>query len=288
MKTIDRAGFMGAAAAATTAPALAQPSSTELGKPHPPLVAEDDPAITAAMIKLNRPDAAISAYTAMPKRVTPTTPGIVMAVHIWGLDAVMRDFVRRFAKLGYITIAPGLLDRSNPPSGDGVGYDGMKPFADAFGKVFTGNTAPGDLHAGYEWVRSKTPRGKIGIYGNCGGGTLVFQTIAADPSFAAAAVCYGSPRLDRASTMPPAPGSFDWTQKVSADVIGSYGGADKSNPVDMITEVYATFKPPHDLKVYPDAPHAYLDDTRDSYRPEAAADTWARMTAWYGKYLATG
>ena len=113
MTTIDRSKFMGgsvaAIAAAQAVPATAQ--STDFGHPHPPIVPDNDPAITTQHTTLIRPDATISAYVAMPKNVTPTTPGIVMTAHIWGVDAQYRDLVRRFANLGYIAIAPGIFHR---------------------------------------------------------------------------------------------------------------------------------------------------------------------------------
>ena len=50
---------------------------------------------------------------------------------------------------------------------------------------------------------------------------------------------------------------------------------------------YAKIAGPHDVTVYPDAKHGFLDDERASYNPAAATDAFAKMTAWYGKYLTT-
>jgi hypothetical protein len=79
MTTIDRSKFMGgsvaAIAAAQAVPASAQ--STDFGHTHPPIVPENDPAITTRHLTLTSPDATISAYVAMPKNIKPTTPGIV-------------------------------------------------------------------------------------------------------------------------------------------------------------------------------------------------------------------
>ena len=106
MSTVDRATFVGTSAATMTlaagAPASAQ---ADFGKPHPPLVAEDDPAITVVRPQL---PTGIPAYAAMPKNVTPTTPGIVQVMAIWGIDAQLRDVIRRYAKAGYICIAPDM------------------------------------------------------------------------------------------------------------------------------------------------------------------------------------
>jgi carboxymethylenebutenolidase len=40
-----------------------------------------------------------------------------------------------------------------------------------------------------------------------------------------------------------------------------------------------------DIKVYPGAPHAFFNDTRESYRPEAAKDAWKRTLDFFKRYL---
>jgi dienelactone hydrolase len=41
----------------------------------------------------------------------------------------------------------------------------------------------------------------------------------------------------------------------------------------------------HALSIYPDAPHAFFNDTRSGYRPEAARDAWARTRAFFADVL---
>jgi len=272
-----------AIAAAQAVPAGAQ--STDFGHPHPPIVPENDPAITTQHISLTRPDATITAYVAMPKNIKPTTPGIVMTAHVWGVDAQYRDLARRFAKLGYIAIAPGIFDRSHPPSGDGVTDNSI--FAPAVTALYAGNMMNGDLLAGKAWIRTQSARGKVGIYGNCMGGGIALQALVGNKDYDAAAVLYGYVRADRKTTEPPPDGAFDWAPKVSAAVIGFYGGGDASIAIPDVQAAYAKIAGPHDVTVYPDAKHAFLDDTRPSYVPAAATDAFAKMTAWYGKYLTT-
>jgi carboxymethylenebutenolidase len=287
MATIDRSTFMGGSAAliaaANAAPADAQ--SMDFGKPHPPIVPETDPAITVVHGTLTRPDATISAYIAMPKKVTATTPGIVMAAHIWGVDAQYRDLARRFAKLGYIAIAPGIFDRSHPPSGDG--QTDLSLFAPAVAALYAGNTMNGDLLAGKAWIRTQAARGKVGLYGNCMGGGIVLQAMSGNKDYDAATELYGYVRADRKVTEPPPDGAFDWAPKVTTPVFGFYAGQDGGITVPDAQAAFAKLGGPHDISVYPDAKHGFLDDTRPSYLPAAATDAFAKMTAWYGKYLTT-
>jgi carboxymethylenebutenolidase len=273
---IDRATFVGGSAALVAA---------QFGGPHPPIVAENDPAIVVVHATLQRPGAAISAYVAMPRTVAATTPGIVLVTHIWGVDAQYRDLTRRFAKLGYIAIAPGLMDRSHVPSGDGM--TDSTPFRAAFAEMLTGTFSFGDLLAARAWVRERAPRGKIGIYGNCGGGGLALQALAGTTGYDAAAVLYGFVRADRAATEPPPPSAFAWAARVTTPVTGFYGLLDGSIMVADVETAYGLMRGPHEVFVYPDAAHAFLDDTRASYRPGPAADAWTKLTAWYATYLAT-
>lgn len=287
MTTIDRSRFMGASAAAIASanaiPAAAQ--GTDFGHPHPPIVPENDPAITTQHATLTRPDATISAYIAMPKTIKPTTPGIVLSAHIWGIDSQYRDLTRRFAKLGYIAIAPGIFDRAHPPSGDN--QTDISLFAPAVTALYAGNQMNGDLLAGKAWIRTQAPRGKVGLYGNCMGGGIVLQALVGNKDYDAASVLYGYVRADRKTTEPPPDGAFDWAPKVSAAVIGFYGGQDASIAIPDVQAAYAKIAGPHDVTVYPDAKHGFLDDTRGSYQAAAATDAFAKMIAWYGKYLTT-
>jgi carboxymethylenebutenolidase len=287
MSTIDRSTFVGGSAAVLAAvqavPADAQ--GVEFGKPHPPIVAENDPAITTMKTTLVRPDATIGAYVAMPKTITANTPGIVMSAHIWGVDAQYRDMARRFAKLGYIVIGPGIFDRSNPPNGDGTSDTAI--FNDAVAALYAGNKMTGDLLAGHAWIREKAPKSKIGLYGNCMGGGIALQAAAGNTNYAAVSELYGYVRADRKTTQPPPPEAFAWAAQMTTPTIGFYGGADGSISADDVKTAFGMMKGPHDFTVYPGAPHAFLDDTRNRYQPGPAADAWSKMIAWYEKYLKT-
>ena len=287
MTTIQRGAFIGASTAAIAAgsavPAAAQ--SSDFGKPHPPVVPENDPSITTLHTTLVRPDATIGAYVAMPKTITATTPGIVMSAHIWGIDAQYRDMARRWAKLGYIVIGPGIFDRANPPNGDGQVDTSI--FAPAVTALYAGNHMTGDLLAGRDWIRSQAPNAKVGLYGNCMGGGIALQAAAGNSNYAAICELYGYVRADRKTTEPPPDGAFAWAATMTTPAIGFYGAQDASIAVPDVQAAFAKMPAPHHVIVYPDAAHAFLDDTRGGYRPGPAADAWSNMVAWYGKYLKT-
>ena len=286
MTAIDRARFVGGSAAAlgaAGATAAGAQTAPAFGHPHPPIVPETDPAIATQTIRLQRPDATIGAYVAMPKIVTPTTPGVVLTVHIWGADATLRDLARRYAKEGYIAVLPGLFDRYSPPSGDGS--TDLAGFSAIAKQMYAANTQTGDLLAAHDWIRSKAARSKIGLYGNCMGGGIVLQAIAGNSNYGAASVFYGYVRADRKATQPPPPEAFAWADTVTTPVVGSYAANDNGIAPEDLEATYGRFKAPHDLKTYPGTSHGFFDDTRASYDAAASTDAWARTLAWFGKYL---
>jgi len=279
--TVDRATFVGTGVASVTLGAATPASAqADFGKPHPPIVAEDDPAITIVRPMLST---GIPGYAAMPKNVTPTTPGVVQTIAIWGIDAQLRDVVRRYAKAGYICIAPDIYARSPAPNGDGNSdISQFQPAAQAMQK---NGKALDDLLAGKAWVRSVAARAKVGMTGFCMGGGIAITSLIGTQNYDAAAIFYGSVRPGEDGKTPPTEHSFDWTQKVTTPILGSYGVEDTGILAPQVAQAYGLFKQPHDVKIYDGAPHAFFDDTRASYRPTQAADAWTRVQGWFGKYL---
>jgi carboxymethylenebutenolidase len=276
-----------AAAGATGATALAQ--RAELGRPHPPLVAEDDPALDIARPELSHADRTLGAYLAAPKGAAPATPAVVVVQAIWGVDAQLRDTVRRLATAGYVAIAPDLYAGLGAPSGDGATEIG--PFRDAAAKLADA-TVDADLAAAAAYVRSRpgTARVKVGVTGFCmGGGITLRQTVDNAKVFDAAAVFYGKVRYgttgDNGAITPIA---LAYADDVAIPLAGSWGARDTSIRPDDVRALEARLVArglAHDFRIYDDAGHAFFDDTRASYVGPAATDAWARTLAWFGRYL---
>lgn len=284
------AGMAGGAALAGASFAQALAQNAEYGKLHPPIVPEDDPGIAQGWMTLQRPDKAIRAYHAAPKNAGPDTPGVVVAMHIWGVDTSIRDFVRRLAKEGYVAIAPDLYDRFGVPSGDGA--TDFKPFSETSSKLID-SQVDGDLRAGAEWLRAHHPHGKIGVTGFCMGGSITLrQAVDNGDIFSAAAVFYGKVRYPTggppgSNEGPVTPMALAYADDIHIPVAGSFGERDTGIRADDARALAAKLTVPHDIKVYPEAGHAFFDDQRSSYVASAAADSWTRTLAFFAKYLKT-
>jgi carboxymethylenebutenolidase len=284
---VSRRGFvsLGAGAALTLGGAAAASTQTDgFGKPHPPIVPEDDPAIAVSRPQLTpKAGGAIGSYAATPRAVTARTPGVVVIQHAWGVDANIRDIVRRLAKAGYVTIAPALFDRLNPPNGDGV--SDFSVFAPVIAKMTAQGFVPTDVIAAHDWIQTQARDASVGITGFCMGGGIALQSIVDSKGFAACAMFYGNVRPGSDTKQPAKPSDFDFTSRITTPLLGSFGERDNSIAPDDVRAMFARLTAPHDVKIYDEAGHAFMDDTRSSYVPSAAADAWARALAWFKRYL---
>jgi carboxymethylenebutenolidase len=260
------------------------------GKPHPPIVPENDPAVVVVNETLTHDGRSLGAYAAVPKR--PAVGGVVVVQAIWGIDAQLRDVVRRFAKEGYATIAPELYAGLGAPSGDGA--TDSKPFAEAAAQL-ADDTVDKDLLAASKWaarppaIARIAPRTlKIGVTGFCMGGAIALrQAVDNADAFAAAAVWYGKVRYSTSNNNngPITPIALDYSDEVKVPLLGSFGGRDTSILPDDVRALDKKLTVPHDIKIYDEAGHAFFDDTRPSYVASAAADAWTRTLAWFATYL---
>ncbi len=255
-------GFVAAAgAAAGTLPAFAAAL---------PPVPEDDPNIIVQHVDLTSGKDTIPSYAAWPKNAAAGVPSVVVVMHIWGVDTSIREVVRRLAAAGYAAIAPDLYSRFGGPAGDGNNdFTTFRPYA----KKLERPQFVGDVAAAANWLSTKFAGTKTAVLGFCMGGRMAMQA-ASDTGrrFVAVAPFYGS-----FDDVDPAKIQMPWC--------GSYGGRDTSIPPESVNAFVAKLTVPHDVKIYDDAGHAFMDDHRSSYVPSAAADAWQRLLTFLKRYM---
>ena len=84
------------------------------------------------------------------------------------------------------------------------------------------------------------------------------------------------------------PSPIDLVKNFSCPILGNYAGADQGiteSDIKLLERTLTKYGKTFDIKVYPGAPHAFFNDIRESYRPEAAKDAWERTLRFYNKYL---
>lgn len=241
----------------------------------------DTTGITAGPVVISVGDFKMPAYRSAPEGKT-NLPVILVISEIFGVHEHIADVTRRFAKLGYLAVAPELFARQ----GDAKSYsDIAKLMADIVSKV-PDEQVMGDLDATVAWAKANGgDTSRIGITGFCWGGRITWLYDAHNPAIKAGVAWYG--RLVGNST-PLTPGHpVDVTGKLAGPVLGLYGGADSGIPLDTVDKMKTALSTgsaaakKSEFVVYPDTPHAFNADYRPSYRKEAADDGWKRAVAWF-------
>ncbi|HLB45863.1 MAG TPA: dienelactone hydrolase family protein, partial [Anaerolineales bacterium] len=74
---------------------------------------------------------------------------------------------------------------------------------------------------------------------------------------------------------------------INAAVLAIYGELDHriNQGIPAIEVAMQQNNKVYEKVVYPNADHAFHNDTGSRYNPEAAQDAWAQTLGWFGKYL---
>lgn len=245
-------------------------------------VATDAAGLTAGEVKVPAAGGEMPAYRAMPDQGGPF-PVVLVVQEIFGVHEHIKDVCRRFAKLGYLAVAPELYARQGDVSK-------MTDTQEIFGKVVSkvpDAQVMADLDAAADWAGNsgKGDLGRLGITGFCWGGRIVWLYAAHSSRLKAGVAWYGRLVGEKTELQPRHP--IDIAEGLKAPVLGLYGGADAGIPVETIDRMRRALKSAggrSEIVVYPDAPHAFHADYRPSYRREPAEDGWKRLLAWFKKH----
>ena len=244
-------------------------------------ITTDAAGLTAGEVKIPVGGSSIPAYRAAPAGKTGL-PVILVLSEIFGVHEHIADVARRFAKLGYLAIAPELFIRQ----GDAKAYtDIPKLQAEVISKV-PDEQVLADLDAAVAWAKANGgDTSRLGVTGFCWGGRITWLYTAHNPSVKAGVAWYG--RLVGNSTPLTPKHPVDVADKLAGPVLGLYGGADAGIPLDTVDKMKAALASgspaakKSEFVVYPDTPHAFHADYRPSFRKEAAEDGWKRAVAWF-------
>lgn len=274
--------------------------------------------LTSEWIDYDGPTGAVSAYLTRPTAAERPLPGVIVIQEIWGVDRHISDVAERIASAGYVAVAPDLYSAGGgrPPALAVERVDAAKAFLNTippgqwmsvlgddaaraealsklgpeearnvgetlgtlFGGVGRDSTAHvAALRGAVALLRShpaSTGRA-VGSIGFCMGGNLSALLASEEPDLGAAAIFYGgSPSAERAGS-------------IGCPVRGFYGQDDPRivSGLPAFDEALSAAGVDHELWIYPDTGHAFFNDTRPSYRPEAARDAWGRVLAFFADTL---
>jgi carboxymethylenebutenolidase len=239
--------------------------------------------LTAGEITINVNGFKMPAYRAAPAGKS-NLPVVLVIQEIFGVHEYIADVARRFAKLGYLAIAPELFARQGDPSQYG---EMAKLMAEVVSKVPDAQVMA-DLDACVAWAAANGGNtDKLGITGFCWGGRQTWLYSAHNPKIKAGVAWYG--RLEGAASPLTPAHPVELVASLKAPVLGLYGEKDTGIPLTSVDKMKAALATgsaaakSSEFVIYPDAPHAFHADYRPSFRAPAATDGWTRALAWFKK-----
>jgi carboxymethylenebutenolidase len=193
---------------------------------------------------------------------------VVVIQEWWGLVPHIEDLVERFAREGFLAIAPDLFHGKTTKSPDEAGKMLMELDVERAEREIAG---AGEYLLGRSECTSKT----YGVVGFCMGGALAqYAATKEGNKVGAAASFYGGFKKVQ----------NDWNN-LQAPILLVYGENDKGVPADQGPELAKKLQEMGktvELAVYPNADHAFFNDTRkEVYNPEASQDAWRRTLALF-------
>lgn len=248
------------------------------------VITTDTNGLIAGEVKIPVKGGEIPAYRAMPAKGR-NFPTVLVVQEIFGVHEHIKDICRRFAKAGYLAVAPELYARQGDVSN--IPMNQINKIFEVVGKV-PDEQVMADLDAAAAWARKNNGADKLAITGFCWGGRIVWLYAAHNPKLKAGVAWYGRlapPPPDRANPLQPKH-PVELAKDLKAPVLGLYAGKDTGIPLNTVDDMKKALKDAGktgDIIVYPDSQHGFHADYRPSYDKESAQDGWKRLIDWFKK-----
>jgi carboxymethylenebutenolidase len=206
----------------------------------------------------------VRAYVAKPEGEGPF-PTVIMIHEFFGLNESIVSKADLLAQKGYLVVAPDTFRGSTTSWIPRAIYQVITTKPENINE---------DLDSVYAWLESQADvdAERIATAGFCYGGRASLAYSLHNPRLAATVIFYGSPETDPAvlKTLP-------------GPVLGIFGGADQSIPVEEVKAFDAALKQagvPYEITIYEGQPHAFVRDAAGIQSGGAQGKAWAQMLAF--------
>ena len=242
----------------------------------------DDNGLIAGEVSVPVNDGNMPAYRAMPKS-GKNLPVILVIQEIFGVHEHIKDVCRRFAKLGYMAIAPELFARQGDVSK-------MTDIGEILNKVVS--KVPdaqvfSDLDATVAYVKTikKANTIKLATVGFCWGGRTVWLYAAHNPAVKTGVAYYGL--LNGMKSDIKANDPVDIGSQIKAPILGLYASQDSFIKPEVIEQMQVELEKSESLSeiiVFPAVNHGFYADYRPTYNKTAADYSWQLTRDWLKKH----
>jgi carboxymethylenebutenolidase len=209
----------------------------------------------------------MSNFQANPSGAGPF-PGLIVIQEFWGVDAHIKDVTRRLAAEGFVALAVDLYDGR-------IAKDPTE--ARQMMQALDQQATLEKLNAGVASLKANPQTGgRVSVIGFCMGGFWALGLAAQNKDIRAACAFYGRVPPDAA------------IEKITAPVLYVYAGKDHHIPISephRLRDAVQAKGGSVEVKVYPDADHAFMNDTRkEVYKADDAKDAWTRAASFLKKH----
>jgi carboxymethylenebutenolidase len=217
------------------------------------------------MVKFRSNGGTAEGYLSVPD--SGSGAGLIVIQEWWGLVDHVKDVCDRFAREGFVALAPDLYHGETAKSPDEAGKLMMAMSIDEAEKDLRGAI---NFLLDDERVAGET----VGTVGFCMGGALSLYAASKNERVGACVVFYGGHPKVKPDL-----------ENLRAPVLGIYAGRDKSIPPEAVRELESRLNElgkPNEMHIYDDADHAFFNDTRPQvYNAADAADAWQRTLDFF-------
>jgi len=267
---LSRRGFL----VTTLASGFALASSPVLAQ----AIRTDAKGLVAGPVTIDVADGKLPAYRARPAQ-RGHYPLVLVIQEIFGVHEHIQDVCRRFAKLGYVAIAPELFARQgNVAQMTDIG----QILQQVVSKVPDAQVMA-DLDATVAWAAKHegAASAKLGIVGFCWGGRTTWLYAAHNPAVKAGVAYYGLLSGMKSEIKPADP--LDLAATLKVPVLGLYAGTDAYIPQDQVAQMQQSLEKSgsgSEMLVFPAADHGFHADYRPTYDASVATYAWKLTTDW--------
>jgi carboxymethylenebutenolidase len=232
------------------------------------IVAPDDARLAIDTVSYDAAGTPISGTLARLKS-KGKRPAVVVIHENRGLNPHIHDIARRIALEGFLSFA---VDMLSPLGGTPADEDKAR---DMIGMLNADETARRIAAAVPFLERHAESTGKVGIVGFCWGGGIVNRVAALAPDLKAGVIYYG--------LQVPA----DQVTAIRAPLLLHYGGLDQrvNAGIAAYEAALKANNKRYTIYVYPNANHAFNNDTSNRYDKPAADLAWSRSIAFFKENL---
>ena len=220
-------------------------------------------------------------YLSVPAGAGPF-PGMVVMQHQGGVDEFTQQITQRLAQAGYLAAAPDLYHRDGPDCKDDIVARRSR---------LSDRRIINDVAATVAYLQrpSGADGARLGVIGFCMGGRLAYLMAAANSAFKAAVAYYAGNTFRAWGRDLPSP--FERTADIHCPLQAHFGAEDANpSPQDMakLEAELIRWNKPHEFHSYPSAGHAFMDNTKESYRRHADEASWPKTLEFLSRHLKSG